>query len=131
MRFRSLWRKGKQQKDRLARLLTEGAALFLLLPKNTLLYTVEPVRTAKNIANKKTHSSNREKGEIEKYEPHKHKHTVANSSTTFRDETDAVQVPLEKGKAAKRQIRTIADRRRGAVFVVAKKYTTVHSRNIQ
>jgi hypothetical protein len=41
MRFRSLWRKGKQQKDRLARLLTEGAALFLLLQKNTLLYTVE------------------------------------------------------------------------------------------
>jgi len=87
------------------------------------------VRPAKNIANKNTHSSNREKGEIEKNEPHKH--TVANSSTTFRDETDAVQVPLEKGKAAKRQIRTIADRRRGAVFVVAKKYTTVHSRTIQ
>ena len=30
---------------------------------------------------------------------------------------------MEKGKAAKRQIRTIADRRRGAVFVVARKYT--------
>jgi len=34
---------------------------------------------------------------------------------------------LEKGKAAKRQIGTLADRRRGAVFVVAKKYTLLYT----
>jgi hypothetical protein len=56
------------------------------------------IRPAKKFANKNTHSSNRERGRLRMNSTNTQA-TQANLSTTFR-ETDAVQVPLEKGKAA-------------------------------
>jgi GTP cyclohydrolase FolE2 len=100
--------KATAARERLALLLTAagvfeiGYSIYCICSQNSDV-CLSTVGRVKKIANKNTHSSNRQKGRLRKMYTCNTHNQQAISLITFQ-ETEAVEVPLEKGTAARERL---------------------------